>query len=418
MLASLLCPIIPRGLPVRVLIASDKFKHSLASYEVARHLTIGLMAGRPDLTVDSIAIADGGEGTVAAAVSAGFSAHLVTVSGPTGAPVKATMAIRDREAVIEVAAASGLDSPPGGQHNALEASSLGTGQLMREALNHGCALIYIGAGGSACTDGGAGLLAGLGAKFLDSRGQHLSLGGGALADLASVDLSSLDPRLRKARFVLASDVDNPLLGQNGAAAIFGPQKGAVPGDVELLDRALTRLVDVLGNEIGPRATAAARQAGAGAAGGIGYAAIAVLAARVEPGVEVVGRMIDLDNRIRGSALVITGEGSLNHQSMGGKAPFGVSQAAARAGVPVVAVCGQTTLDGRTLRAAGFIRTFALADIEPDIARCVSNAGALLETIGTTVGAEMLPLDPPEDRRDGHLRPAPFPIRCSTSGVTA
>jgi glycerate kinase len=253
---------------------------------------------------------------------------------------------------------------------------------------------------------------------MDSRGQPLSPGGGALANLAAIDLSGLDPRLRKARFVLVSDVDNPLLGKQGAAAIFGPQKGAAPSEVELPDRALTRLVDVLDEEIGSRAVAAAKHAAAGAAGGIGYAAIAVLAARVEPGVEVVGRMMDLDNRIRGAALVITGEGSLDDQSIGGKAPLGVSQAAARAGVPVVAVCGRTTLPDRTLRAAGFIRTFALADIERDLARCMSNAGALLETIGTTVAAEMLPLDPPEDRRDENLKPDPSSTLRPTSGVTA
>lgn len=403
---------------MRVLIASDKFKHSLASDEVVRHLTSGLMAERPDLTVDSISIADGGEGTVAAAISAGFTAHPVTVSGPTGVPVNATMAIRDHEAVIEVAAASGLSSLPGGILDALGATSLGTGQLIREALGHGCTLIYIGAGGSACTDGGAGLLTGLGAKFMDCRGQPLSPGGDALADLAAIDLSGLDPRLRKARFVLATDVDNPLLGKQGAAAIFGPQKGAAPSEVELLDRALTRLVDVLEEEIGSRAVAAAKHAAAGAAGGTGYAAIAVLAARVEPGVEVVGRMIDLDNRIRGAALVITGEGSLDDQSLGGKAPLGVSQAAVRAGLPVVAVCGRTTLADRTLRAAGFLRTYALSDIEPDLARCMSNAGALLETIGTTVAAEMLPLDPPEDRRDGYLKPDPSSTLRPASEVTA
>lgn len=403
---------------MRILIASDKVKHSLDSDEVAWHLTTGLLAERPDLTVDSISIADGGEGTVAAAISAGFTAHVVTVSGPTGVPVRATMAVRGHEAIIETAAASGLTSLPGGIPDALGATSLGTGQLIREALNHGCTVICIGAGGSACTDGGAGLLEGLGATFLDARGQSLAPGGGALADLAAVDLSGLDPRLRKVKFVLASDVDNPLLGKQGAAAIFGPQKGAAPSEVDLLDRALTRLVDVLEEEIGSRAAAAAKQAGAGAAGGIGYAAIAVLAARVEPGIEVIGRMINLDARIRGAALVITGEGSLDDQSMGGKAPIGVSQAAARAGVSVVAVCGRTTLPDWTLRAAGFIRTFALADIEPDLARCMSNAGALLETIGMTVAAEMLPLDPPEDRRNENLKPNSSSICRPTSGLTA
>jgi glycerate kinase len=374
---------------MRVLIASDKFKHSLSSKDVAGHLSTGLRANHPELTVDSIAIADGGEGTVSAAVAAGFTARVITVSGPTGDPVDATLAIRGHEAVIEVAEASGLARLPNGQPEPLQASSLGTGQLIREALNRGCTHIYIGAGGSACTDGGAGLLTGLGARFLDSRGRPLSSGGGPLKDLEAVDLSDLHPQLRKARFILASDVDNPLLGTNGAAAVFGPQKGATPADVRLLDHSLARLVEVLEQEIGPWAKEAATQAGAGAAGGIGYAAIAVLAALVEPGVSVVGRLIELDKKIQGSVLVITGEGSLDDQSLGGKAPLGVSRAAAKAGVPVVAVCGRTTLSNRTLKAAGFEQTFALTDIEPDLHRCISNAGPLLETVGRIIAAELL-----------------------------
>jgi glycerate kinase len=166
---------------------------------------------------------------------------------------------------------------------------------------------------------------------------------------------------------------------------------------------LTRLVDVLEEEIGPRAKAAATKAGAGAAGGIGYAAIAILAARVEPGVTVVGQMIDLDRKIEGAALVITGEGSLDDQSLGGKAPLGVSRAAARAGAPVIAVCGRTILSNGTLKAAGFNRTFALVDIEPDLALCMSNAGPLLETIGTTIASEMLSLNAPGKYRDGRFK---------------
>lgn len=374
---------------MRVLIASDKFKNSLSSKDVARHLTIGLRAKQPELTIDSIAIADGGEGTVSAAVSAGFTARLITVSGPTGDPVNATMATRGHEAVIEVAEASGLARLPNGRLDPLKASSLGTGQLISEALNLGCTHIYIGAGGSACTDGGAGLLTGLGARFLDSRGEPLPPGGGPLQYLEAVDLSGLHPQLKKTRITLASDVDNPLLGTKGAAAVFGPQKGATSVDVRLLDHSLTRLVKVLEQEIGARAKKAATHAGAGAAGGIGYATIAVLAARVEPGVSVVGRLIELDKRIIGSTLVITGEGSLDDQSLGGKAPLGVSRAAAKAGVPVVAVCGRTTLSGKTLKAAGFQQAFALTDIEPDLQRCISNAGPLLETVGTIIATELL-----------------------------
>lgn len=279
------------------------------------HLSKGLIAARPALTVDSIAIADGREGTVTAAIYAGFTGRTAVVSGPTGEPLSATFAVRGHEAVIEVAAASGLAALPNGKLHALQATSLGTGELIRKAHLTLGALIYIGAGGSACTDGGAGLLTGLGAKFLDSRGQPLPLGGGPLVDLASVDLSELHPKLRTARFVLASDVDNPLLGNQGASAIFGPQKGAIPSDVELLDGALTQLVRVLEGQIGPQERIAATKAGAGAAGGIGYAAIAVLAARVEAGFTVVSRMIELEKYLYGADLVITGEGSLDEQSL-------------------------------------------------------------------------------------------------------
>lgn len=374
---------------MRVLIASDKFKHSLTSDEVARHLTHGLLAGQPGLTVESVAIADGGEGTVNAAICAGFTPHVATVSGPTGQPIDATLAIRGHEAVIEIAAASGLAALPDGKTDPLGASSLGTGQLIKVALDHGCTHIYLGAGGSASTDGGAGILVGLGAKLLDAEGQALPPGGGSLARLASIDLDGLDPRLKKVRFVLASDVENPLLGEQGAAAVFGPQKGASEADIELLQAALTRFVHALEKEIGARASLSATQPGAGAAGGIGYGVLAVLGARFEPGVELVGRMIELDRRLQGAALVITGEGSLDEQSLAGKAPLGVSNAAAKAGVPVVAVCGRTTLTESALTTAGFKRTFALAAIEPDLKRCMSHAGELLESIGTTIAAEML-----------------------------
>jgi glycerate kinase len=382
--------VLSKGSGVRVLIASDKFKHSLTSEEVASHLTTGLLAGNPDLFVESIPIADGGEGTVKAALSAGFEAHTAVVSGPTGQPIEAVMAIRGHEAIIEVAAASGLAALANRVPAPLQATSLGTGQLIVEALDLGCTSIYIGAGGSACTDGGAGLLEGLGAKLLDSEGTPILPGGAALARLAAVDLQGLDPRLGNAQFVLASDVDNPLLGEQGCAAVFGPQKGATAKDIELLEIALSRFVDTLQDEIGPRAVTASVQAGAGAAGGIGYAALAVLRARFEPGVELVGRMIGLEQRIQGMALVITGEGSLDAQSLGGKAPMGVSNAAARAGVPVVAVCGRNSLPEAVLSEAGFTRTYALTTIEADEQRCMSHAGELLESIGETIANELLP----------------------------
>ncbi|MFK4639460.1 glycerate kinase [Paenarthrobacter histidinolovorans] len=381
---------------MRVVIASDKFKHSLASDEVALHLRKGLQDQRPDLEVDFLPIADGGEGTVNAAVHAGFSPHPVTVTGPTGQPVEATLAVRGHEAIVEVASASGLGCLPGGIPDPLGATSLGTGEMIRQALNLGCTHVYVGAGGSACTDGGAGLLVGLGAKLLNRRGYPLVPGGAALAELGSIDLSELDWRVGKTRFTLASDVNNPLLGERGAAAVFAPQKGANANEIKILEAGLTRLVEALGYQLGERAAEVAVRPGAGAAGGIGFAVMAVLNAGIERGVDVIGRMTGMAGRIAGATLVLTGEGSLDEQSLSGKAPMGVSEAAAAAGIPVAAVCGRTTLSARTLTEAGFARTFALADIEPDVGRCMSNAGALLEGIGRTIAAEMLPVPATSD----------------------
>lgn len=374
---------------MHVLIAADKFKNSLKSDEVAYHLRKGLLRGEPGLTVETVTIADGGEGTVAAAISAGFYPHKENVTGPVGGLVEASFAVREHEAVIEVASASGISALPNGKLDAIRATSRGTGELIKYALDADCTSIYLGAGGSASSDGGAGLLTSLGAKFLDASGQPLKPGGGALTELARVDLSELDPRLHKTEFVLASDVNNPLLGPEGAAAVFGPQKGATDAEVRQLEAGLGRLVDALENTIGIKARVAALQSGAGAAGGIGYAALSTLNARFEPGVEFVARLINLQHRIGEADLVITGEGSLDSQTLRGKAPMGVSQAAALAGVPAVAVCGRTTLSEQSLTNAGFIRTYSLTSIEPDVKRSMENASELLEIIGATIAIDVL-----------------------------
>lgn len=373
---------------MRVVIATDKFKGSLSAARVAEHLAAGLIAANSRVMVEALAIADGGEGTVDAALGAGFAPHRVTVSGPTGQPVDAVIAVRGREAVIEMAAASGLAVLPGGIPDALGATSRGTGQLIRAALDRGCTRIVLGVGGSACTDGGAGLLTGLGAGLLDDHGRELPPGGAALAQLAKVDLSGLDPRLHSSQIILASDVDNPLLGPTGAAAVFGPQKGADPEDARRLDTALTHYVTILEGEIGPAAVHAAAWAGSGAAGGVGYAAMAVLGALREPGIDVVQELTGLAARINGAGLVITGEGSLDEQSLSGKAPIGVARTASRAGVPVVAVCGRTTLDEHQLADAGFVRTYSLMQIQPDLAQCMSDAAALLERVGAAIGMDL------------------------------
>ncbi len=373
---------------MRVILAPDKFKGSLSAPEVARHLAAGLRSANPALDIELVPLGDGGEGTVDAAVAAGFTRVSATVEGPTGGPVDADFAVRGTHAVIEMAAASGLHVLDGGALVPLTASSFGTGQLVCAALERGCTDIVLGVGGSACTDGGAGMLAALGAKLLDSRDRPVAPGGGALATVSRIVLETLDPRLAGTRFTLASDVDNPLLGPDGTAAVFAPQKGASRAQVEQLEEALERYFRVLSNELGMHSVDASDQPGSGAAGGVGYAALAVLNAARRPGIDVVMELTSLARRLPGAVAVITGEGSLDHQSLRGKAPVGVAEAARQAGVRVLAVCGRTTLDDETLRGAGFARTFALTDLEPDTARCMSHAGELLERIGATIGMEL------------------------------
>ena len=384
---------------MRVVIAPDKFKGSLSASEVARYLTAGLRVSAEQLgypiEVVSIPVADGGEGTVDAAVGAGFERRTATVTGPTGRAMPASFAIRGTEAVIEMAAASGLEVLPDGVLAPLAATSRGTGELVRAALDAGCRHIILAIGGSASTDGGSGLLRGLGARLLATlllhdEGAEIHDGGGALIELDRIDLSTLDSRLADAHIVLASDVDNPLLGPAGAATVFGPQKGASGAEIIQLEAALTHFVAVLGQSIGVHAFDAATEAGAGAAGGVGYAALAILGATRLPGINIVLEFTELEQRLAGADLVITGEGSLDHQSLGGKTPIGVAQAATRAGIPVIAVCGRTTLDAHEVRDAGFQRVYSLTALEPDPDISMAQAGPLLERIGQQIGRRFAP----------------------------
>jgi glycerate kinase len=377
---------------VRVVVAPDKFKGSLGAADVAARVAAGLRAAAPDglaLDIREIPVADGGEGTLEAAEAAGFRRVAVEVTGPTGRPLETYLAVRDRTAVVEMAAASGLAVLPDGRRDALGATSRGTGELVRAALDLGCTEIVLGVGGSACTDGGAGLLAGLGARLLDVDGAELPGGGGALLRLARAELDGLDARLRDVRVVLASDVDNPLLGPRGAAAVYGPQKGATAEDVVALEAGLVRWVDVLADAVGERARTVADEPGAGAAGGVGYACLVGLGAVRRPGIDVVLDLTDLLDLLPGAGLVVTGEGSLDEQTLHGKAPAGVAAAARRAGVPVVAVAGRSLLGGHELAAAGFTGAYALTDLEPDPAVCMAQAGPLLERLAARIAADRL-----------------------------
>jgi glycerate 2-kinase len=366
---------------MRIVIAPDKFKGSLPAAQVAAAIAAGLRAELPRAELVTVPVADGGEGTVDAAVAAGWRRVPVTVAGPTGEPVRASYARRGEVAVVELACACGLMRLPGGHREPLTASSFGAGQVLRAALEDGARRIIFGVGGSASTDGGAGLLQALGARVLDSAGEQLGRGGAALGDVASLDLSGLHPALRSGSLTLATDVDNPLTGPDGAAEVYGPQKGALPAQIAQLAGGLRRWAAVVAAATGADCSLAP---GSGAAGGVGFAALAVLGAVPRSGIGVVLDLVGFDAALSGAALVITGEGSLDDQSLAGKAPVGVARAAARHGIPVVAVAGRSTLTERQLAAAGIAAAYTLSDLEPDPVRSSTEASTLLRRVGGAI----------------------------------
>ncbi|WP_327122192.1 glycerate kinase [Streptomyces sp. NBC_01341] len=365
-----------------VLVAADKFKGSLTAVQVAERVTAGLRHVVPGVRVETLPVADGGDGTVAAAVAAGFERREARVTGPLGTPVTAAYAVRDTTAVVEMAEASGLQHLPEGEFAPLTATTYGSGELLAAALDAGASTIVFGVGGSATTDGGAGMLAALGARFLDKDGEPVGPGGGGLAELAEADLSGLDPRLAGIDLILASDVDNPLTGPKGAPEVYGRQKGATEDDIAVLDAALAHYASVLGPEH-------AGLPGAGAAGGIGYGALVALGARFRPGIEVMLDVLGFAPALAKATLVVTGEGSLDEQTLHGKAPAGVAAAARAAGVEVVAVCGRLVLPQEALDGAGIRRAYPLTDLEPDPAVCMAQAGPLLERAAQAIARDFL-----------------------------
>ncbi|GAA3211129.1 glycerate kinase [Streptomyces thermocoprophilus] len=372
----------------RVLVAADKFKGSLTAVQVAERVTAGLRLVVPDIEVEALPVADGGDGTVAAAVAAGFERREVRVAGPLGDEVTAAFALRDDTAVVEMAEASGLQRLPDGVLAPLTSSTYGSGELLRAALDAGARTVVFGVGGSATTDGGAGMLTALGARFLGADGEPVPPGGGGLARLATADLSGLDARLGEVELVLASDVDNPLTGPTGAPAVYGPQKGASPDDVAQLDAALAHYAKVLEAAAGPKAAEFAAAPGAGAAGGIGYGAL-LLGARFRPGIEVMLDVLGFAPALERADLVITGEGSLDEQTLHGKAPAGVAAAARAAGKEVVAVCGRLALAPEVLGRAGIRRAYPLTDEEPDVSRCIAEAGPILQRVAARIARDYL-----------------------------
>lgn len=363
---------------MKLVIAPDSFKESLSAEVVASAIAQGWRTVYPAAQIRLCPMADGGEGTVDAVLAAsGGERRELSVCGPLGEPVVAHWGwLAEDQAVIEMAAASGLHWVAPAQRDARLTTTRGTGELILAALDAGARRIILGIGGSATNDGGAGLLQALGARLLDRAGQPLAAGGAALIDLQRIELDGLDPRLKQVEILVAADVDNPLCGPRGASHVFGPQKGAAPEQVEELDRALGHFADVMAATLGEDYR---EVPGVGAAGGLGFAAKAVLGADFRPGIELVADVSGLAEAMQGADLVITGEGRLDGQSLHGKTPVGVARVAQAAGVPVIALVGSLGDGYQRLYAAGIEAAFSLAPGPISLEQAMAGAAEQLQS---------------------------------------
>jgi glycerate 2-kinase len=335
---------------MKIVIAPDSFKESLTALQVADAIAAGMREVWPDATYVKVPVADGGEGTVQAMIDAlGGRRVDVRVTGPLGQVVDAFYGDAGGLAVIEMAAASGLEGVPPDLRDPRTATSRGTGELIRAALDAGSRRFVLGVGGSATNDGGAGMLQALGVRLLDGDGRDLGPGGTELARLDRIDASGLDARVRETEFHIACDVDNPLVGPRGASAVFGPQKGATPDMVRQLDAALAHFADVIRRDLGQDV---AQLPGAGAGGGIAAAMVVFLQGQLRPGIEIVTEAVGLDAAVRDADLVVTGEGRIDGQTVNGKTPMGVAKVARRNGKPVVAIGGSLARDADAVYTEG------------------------------------------------------------------
>lgn len=363
---------------MRILIAPDKFKGSLTAVEAAAAIAEGALRVYPDAVATQFPVADGGEGTLEAAVAAGYEERINAVVGPILAPIGAAWALRKDgngggTAVIETAQASGLAHMEPTPENSLRAHSYGCGQLIAAALDAGATEIVLGVGGSAMSDGGSGALRALGLKPLDAAGNVVPLGGGSLSDAVSLDVSGLDPRLSAVTFRIAVDVQNPLYGSAGAAYVFGPQKGADDDAMERLDAGLRNWASLLREATGRDVNVP----GAGAAGGFPASFLAFTRATLEGGFALVAGLTGLDEQLKDADLVITGEGSMDSQSLTGKAPIALADAARERGIPVIVVAGRILVTPEDLAEHGVVAAAQLLDVADSPEDAVANAGKYL-----------------------------------------
>ena len=370
---------------MKIVIAPDSFKGSLTALQVAAAIEVGLRRVFPDAAIEKIPMADGGEGTVQSLVDAtGGQILTAQVLDPLGNSINAQYGVLGDgvTAVIEMAAASGLTLVPEDERDPCITTTYGTGELIRAALAQGCRKLIIGIGGSATNDGGSGMAQALGAKLLTASGAQIEPGGGALAELNSIDLSELDSRIAETETVVACDVNNPLTGEEGASHVYGPQKGATPEMIEMLDANLAHFDKIVQRDL---SKSVGNVPGAGAAGGLGAGLMAFLNASLKSGIEIVTEATELSKRFADANLVITGEGQINFQTVFGKTPVGVGKVAKTHNIPVIAIAGSIADNSDGVYDAGID---AMIDIVPEpmtLETAIENATTLIETAAERAG---------------------------------
>lgn len=365
---------------MKIVIASDSFKGSMTASQIGETIKKGLLKYSEDFEVYNIPMADGGEGTVDSLVaSTGGHLEHSKVYDPLMREIDGYYGILgDGEtAVIEMAVASGLPLLKREEYNPLITNTFGTGQLIKDALDHGCRNFLIGIGGSATNDGGMGMLRALGVKFYDSDHQELTGGGADLLKLKSIDVKDLDKRILESKFEVASDVQNPLCGKDGASFVYGAQKGATKEMIELLDSALNNYADCILTDLNKDIK---NVKGAGAAGGLGAALIAFLNADLKKGIDIVIELSHLEDEIKDANLVITGEGNIDSQTRFGKTPYGVAKLSKKYNIPVLAICGGIGEGSEILYEHGFDAIFSIVDKPMNVDEAMTNCGELLERI--------------------------------------
>jgi glycerate 2-kinase len=371
-----------------IVIAPDSYKESLTALEVATEIEAGFREVFPDAEYIKLPMADGGEGTVAAMVAAtGGKLVEVNVTSPLGEPIKACYGLTGdgTTAIVEMAAASGLARVPPDLRNPVKTTTYGTGELIKAALDAGVCHLIIGIGGSATNDGGTGMLQALGVMLQDHTGRQIGFGGGELANLDRIDISSMDPRLKACRIEAACDVNNPLTGPKGASAVFGPQKGATPEMVAQLDANLTRYAQLIRRDLGVQVDSVP---GAGAAGGMGAALLAFFGAKLRPGIEIVVEAVGLEAIMQDADLVITGEGRIDSQTLHGKTPMGVARVAKRCGKPVIGIAGSLAPDAGVVHEHGIDAVFSILSRISTAEEALTHAATNLRATSRNIAATL------------------------------